>query len=89
LNKQRQAAHSGFFVKHGDYMEYVDILDAAMYKGAKLKVTTKERGVIVGTPTMLDDFISDDDRLGYCLRIAPHLEDTVYLDEITAVEKVA
>ena len=66
-------------------MPFVDILDNAMYKRTKLSITTKVRGVIKGIPAYLDDFISDPERLGYCLDIGEHEADTVFLDEIVSI----
>ena len=66
-------------------MEFDDILDEAMYGGVKLIVTTKSRGEIEGVPTYLDDFISDPERLGYCLDVGRHESDTVFLDEIVEI----
>jgi len=67
-------------------MEFVDILDDAMYAGRKLTVSTKARGRIIGTPYSVDEFESDPDRLGYWLQIEPHVVDSVFLDEITGIE---
>jgi len=62
-----------------------DILDAAIYSGDELIITTKERGQIIGVPHSVDEFDTDPDRLGYFIMIEPHLGDTVYLDEIVEI----
>jgi len=69
-------------------MTFGEILDDAMYSDTKIKVKTKMRGEIIGTPYRVDEFESDPDRLGYCLIIGQHLADTVFLDEIVEITKV-
>jgi len=66
-------------------MEVVDVLDAAMYDRRTLIMETKERGVIVGTPHIFDEFYSDPDRLGYIVSLNETEEDTVFLDEVTRI----
>ena len=73
-------------IEKGDIMTVVDILDAAMYSGKELIVTTR-RGKIIGIPVYLDDFISDSERLGYCLDIGGCECDTVFLDEIIEIKE--
>ena len=70
-------------------MSFVDILDSAMYKKARLLITTKTRGIISGIPAYIDDFISDPERLGYCLDISESEADTVYIDEIESIADAA
>ena len=64
---------------------FMEALDHAMYEKSKLKVKTRARGEIIGTPVCLDDFITDSERLGYILSVGEHEEDTVYLDEIIEI----
>jgi hypothetical protein len=66
-------------------MEVVDVLDAAMYDRRLLKVETKARGAIVGTPDAVDEFDSDPDRLGYYVSISDTRLDTVFLDEVIRI----
>jgi hypothetical protein len=66
-------------------MTFSDILDAAMYSGEKLIITTKERGQIIGIPHSVDDFQTDDMRFGYFIDIDEHTQDTVYVDEIASI----
>jgi len=66
--------------------EIADILDDAMYSDKKLKMTTKERGIIIGIPHNVDEFDADPDRLGYFIMIEPSLGDTVFLDEIVEIK---
>jgi len=73
-------------MKAGEDMSFVDILDSAMYKKARLSITTKTRGIISGVPAYLDDFISDSERLGYCLDISESEADTVFIDEIESIK---
>ena len=65
--------------------ESADVLDTAMYKGEKLTIKTKERGVIVGIPHSVDEFETDPDRLGYVVMLSKHYADTVFLDEIVDI----
>jgi len=69
-------------------MTFAEILDDAMYSDTKLKVKTKMRGEIIGTPYCVDEFESDPDRLGYYIDISKHEMDTVYLDEIVEITKL-
>ena len=64
---------------------FAEILDDAMYHGRELKIQTKSRGELIGTPDAVDEYDSDPDRLGYFLAIGTDKADTVYLDEITAI----
>ena len=66
-------------------MTYVDILDDAMYSDKKLKIKTKIRGDIIGTPYCVDEYEADPERLGYCLYIGDHEVDTVFIDEIIEI----
>jgi len=69
-------------------MKFVDVLDSAMHDGRELEIKTKSRGLIVGVPDAVDEFNTDEDRLGYYLSIEPHFFDTVFLDEIVDVRVV-
>jgi len=66
-------------------MDVSDVLDAAMYDRRALRMETKARGVIIGTPDGVDEFDSDPDRLGYYVDISATEEDTVFLDEVTRI----
>ena len=66
-------------------MDYIDILDDAMYSGEMLAITTKSRGKIVGVPHSVDEYETDDDRLGYFIEVDDHTLYTVYLDEIISI----
>jgi hypothetical protein len=74
-------------------MNYGRMLDDAMYNGMALRIKTTGRGEIIGVPDMVDDFISDPNRLGYQIRLTSregeYEVDTVFLDEITAISLVA
>ena len=67
-------------------MAFVDILDDAMYSRIKLIVETKDRGVFTGIPHSVDDFETDDERLGYFIEVGDHLLSSVYLDEIVEIK---
>jgi len=66
-------------------MNFVDILDDAMYNGAELTITTKERGKMIGTPHSADEFETNEERFGYVIKINAHMVDTVYIDEIIEI----
>jgi hypothetical protein len=66
-------------------MDVSDVLDAAMYDRRALRMETKVRGVIIGTPDGVDEFDSDPDRLGYYVDISDTELDTVFLDEVTRI----
>jgi len=66
-------------------MDVSDVLDAAMYDRRALRMETKARGVIIGTPHVFDEFYSDPDRLGYIVTLNETEEDTVFLDEVTRI----
>jgi hypothetical protein len=69
-------------------MTFADTLDDAMYSRRKLIVETMSRGTIIGTPYCVDEFVADPERLGYCLLIGKHEQETVFLDEIIGIEGV-
>jgi len=66
-------------------MDVSDVLDAAMYDRRALRMETKARGVIIGTPHVFDEFDSDPDRLGYVVSLSERTETTVFLDEVTRI----
>jgi len=66
-------------------MTFVDILDVAMHSGEKLIIATKNRGQIIGVPHSIDDFQTDEERLGYFIDIDEATQDTVYIDEIVSI----
>ena len=66
-------------------LTFAEILDDAMHYGRELKIQTKNRGELIGTPDAVDEYNSDPDRWGYYLAIGADKFDTVFLDEITAI----
>jgi hypothetical protein len=72
-----------------DASESFAILDDARWERKRVSVTTKERGVIAGKPYRVDEFETDEDRLGYCLITGEYSVDTVFLDEIISIEVTA
>ena len=66
-------------------MNFVDILDDAMYSGRDLVITTKARGKIIGIPHSVDEFETDEERFGYVIKVSEYMVDTVFIDEITEI----
>jgi len=69
-------------------MSFIDILDDAVYTGEVLCVLTRKRGKIIGRPYCVDEYDTDEERLGYCLQTGKNREDTVFLDEIVDIKVV-
>jgi hypothetical protein len=69
-------------------MRFVNMLDEAMHNGCELEIKTKSRGAIVGIPDAVDEFDTDENRLGYYLAIGEHNTSTVFLDEITDIRVI-
>jgi hypothetical protein len=67
--------------------DYIIALEQTAFDKKKAQIPTNSRGVIVGSFIGLDEFDSDPERLGACLIVAPHMMDTVFLDEIVNVEE--
>ncbi|MDR1704183.1 MAG: hypothetical protein LBS19_05815 [Clostridiales bacterium] len=65
--------------------DYADILDRAMYMKSIVRITTKEKGVITGMPVGVDEYDTDEDRLGYYIIISHGEMDTVYLNDVIEV----
>ena len=61
------------------------ILEQAAFAGCFVDVKTKERGIITGIFTGVDEFDTDDERLGYYLSFGDGYYDSVYLDEIVDI----
>ena len=66
-------------------MAFIDMIDGAMYSGAKLLIATKERGHVVGIPHSVDEFETSENRLGYVIKIDDYAVDTVFIDEISEI----
>jgi len=65
------------------------ILEKASFAGCLVEVITKDRGVITGKFTGVDEFDTDEERLGYYLDLAgSNYEDTVFLDEIVDIKVI-
>jgi len=64
------------------------ILERAAFAGCLVDVITKDRGVIKGKFTGVDEFDTDEERLGYYIRTEKHKEDTVFLDEIVDIKVI-
>jgi len=70
-------------------LRFDDVLDDAMYSGNYVEVKTKSRGVIRGLPTAVDEYDTDENRLGYYVSLGNGWEDTVFLDEIVDIKVVS
>ena len=66
--------------------DYQIILEQAAFDGKQVQIKTKERGIITGMFTGVDEFDTDPDRLGFFIDLSEYECDTVYLDEIVAIE---
>ena len=64
----------------------VDKIDDAMYKADIVRTETKTRGIIEGVPIGVDEYETDEGRLGYYFDKGNSELDTVYLDEIIDCE---
>jgi len=64
------------------------ILEEAAFAGKLVEVITKGRGSVMGYFTGVDEFDTDEDRLGYYIRTGKHREDTVFLDEIVDIKVI-
>ncbi|MCL2634801.1 MAG: hypothetical protein FWD34_09855 [Oscillospiraceae bacterium] len=62
--------------------DYQIILEQAAFAGHLVDVKTKSRGIVTGEFTGVDEYETDDTRLGYCIQTGEHEEDTVFIDEI-------
>jgi hypothetical protein len=63
------------------------MLEEAAYDDKEVKIKTKSRGTITGMYIAPDEFDSDPDRYGFQIEIGKHELDTVFLDEIVAIER--
>jgi len=64
------------------------ILEEAAFAGLSVDVFTKGRGIIRGKFTGVDEFDTDEERLGFYLSLGDGWEDTVFLDEITDIHVI-
>jgi len=62
------------------------ILEESAYSEEKVKIRTKERGIIIGIYLAPDEFESDPDRYGFQIETGENKLDTVFLDEIIEIE---
>jgi len=61
------------------------ILEQAAFAGKEVAITTKERGTISGMFTGVDEYDTDENRLGFFIDTSEHECDTVYIDEIIEI----
>ena len=66
-------------------LDYQIMLEQAAFDGKKVQIRTKDRGVISGMFTGVDEFDTDSERFGFYLSIEPYFYDTVFLDEIVDI----
>jgi hypothetical protein len=60
-------------------------LEEAAFADCLVDVETKDRGVVTGKFVCVDEFDTDEDRLGYYLSLGGGYGDTVFHDEIVDV----
>jgi len=65
--------------------DYQIILEQSAFDGKRVSITTKDRGIIKGAFTGVDEFDTDPERYGFYISIKPHFYDTVFLDEIVDI----
>ena len=65
--------------------DFSDVLDLAVYNGDTVIIKTIDRGFLIGKPIGVDEFDTDEDRLGYYVDVGANEIDTIFLDEITSV----
>jgi hypothetical protein len=70
-------------------LNYQAILEKAAFSGNLVEITTKSRGIVVGEYTGVDEYDTDETRLGYFLQTGEHEEETVYLDEIVDIKVIS
>jgi len=66
-------------------IDYQVILEQTAYDKKTVHIYTKDRGVISGVFTGVDEFDTDSERYGFYLSIEPCFYDTVFLDEIVDI----
>ena len=64
------------------------ILEQSAFNGSNVEIKTKERGVISGNFSGVDEFDTDPNRLGFWIRTGKYEEDTVFLDEIITINVI-
>jgi hypothetical protein len=72
--------------KRGENVDYLERLEKAMYDREKVTISTKERGNFIGVPHSADECETDEERFGFYIETGEHKLDTVFLDEIIAIE---
>ena len=66
-------------------MSIYETLNDAICTQRELSIETKERGTISGIPHSLDEFDTDEGRLGCNIWVNEHKVETVYFDEIVSI----
>ena len=61
------------------------ILEQSAYGGKEVQIKTKDRGVISGKFTGVDEFEAHPEKLGFCIDISEHEYDVVFPDEIIEI----
>jgi len=66
-------------------VDFQIILEKAAYADKKVKIYTKERGIVTGMFLGPDEFDTDPDRYGFQIITGEHEIDVVFLDEIVDI----
>jgi len=61
------------------------ILEQAAFAGKEVLIRTKDRGIIAGVFTGVDEFEADSEKLGFCIDISDDEYDVVFPDEIIEI----
>ena len=66
-------------------MSIYETLNEAICNQKELSIETKKRGTISGVPHSIDEFDTDENRLGCNIWVSEQKVDTVYFDEIVSI----
>ena len=61
------------------------ILEQAAFAGCLVEIKTKNRGIVKGEFTGVDEYDTDDNRLGFFVDTVDGWADSVYIDEIADI----
>jgi len=62
------------------------ILENSAFDKKKVRIKTKERGIITGVFTGVDEYDTDPERYGFYIDTSEYEYDTVFIDEIIDIE---
>ena len=66
-------------------IDYQIILEQSAFDGNKVSIKTRNRGVITGHFSGVDEFDTDSERYGFYVDTSEYEYDTVFLDEIVDI----